>query len=223
MEGDIGKLTIKADRGGIVVYVPENMTVDWICRCLYLKFSENARAFQNEGSIGVSFRGSPLTHAQEKRIVDFLNGIEILHVRFVLAKGKSPAEKSENSEVSHVLYPASYAPHLSSVGVRRDEKPFVFRGDIGRRQTLEIKGSIIVIGNVARDATVTAGKSITVIGRLSGTAIAGKQALSGCFISATDMRPKLLQIGKVRGSLPEASGRSAVAVSEGGTIRVTYI
>lgn len=223
MEGDIGKLTIKADRGGIVVYVPENMTVDGICRSLYLKFSENARAFQKEGSIGVSFRGSPLTHAQEKGIVDFLNGIEILHVRFVSARGKDPAENPKNADASHVLYPAPYAPHISSAGVRRDEKPFVFRGDIGRKQTLEIKGSIIVIGNVARDATVTAGKSITVIGKLSGTAIAGKQGSSGCFISATDMRPKLLQIGKVRGCFPEAFGRSAVAVSEGGSIRVTYI
>ena len=77
----------------------------------------------------------------------------------------------------------------------RKDIPYIFIGDIGRKQTLEIKGNVIILGNVAREAKVVSGRNIIVIGGLYGTAIAGKSNKYDSFVLAMYMAPKFLQIG----------------------------
>ena len=45
MDGRIDRLSIKADRSGIAVYIPECMSVQDICSELYKKILRNIRAF----------------------------------------------------------------------------------------------------------------------------------------------------------------------------------
>lgn len=229
MDGKIDKLTIKADRSGIVIYIPQSMTLNDICFELYRKITDNVRAFQKTGTIHVSFNGQELSDFQAEKIVDFLNSIDVVHVSFVL--GSKIKEKKSDGSVTDVTcfdhLPASQIPgkysHISTV---ISEKPYVFRGNINKKQTLEIKGNVIIIGDVARDATVVSGKSIIVIGSLLGNAIAGREEQKRSYIMAMRMSPQKLQIGKAGCRYPQIKDYlklPMIATNEYNLINITYL
>lgn len=225
MDGNNAKLSIKAGREGIIVDIPEAMSANDICCQLYKRFTEKAGAFQTAGKVYLLFksRGKPLTEGEKNHIIAFLNGIDLLQVSFCRAdehcdsgSGLLPAvcEYQSDSEFT-------YRP------VNQPEKPYVFQGSLLRKQTLEIKGNVIILGDVSRDAAVISGKSIIVIGELAGTAVAGRLMYPESFILATSMTPQRLEIGRAactfadsrRDSLP----LTAIATNDNNTINITYI
>lgn len=262
MEDKITRLSIKADRSGIAVYVPAHMSMDEICSELYRRFSHNACAFEKKGTIAVAFRGDTPTEAESHRIIDFLNGLDMNNVSFRYRKesGSSKTDnynkytvpfcdgvtgsayepvtcmekRIENSDDDRL---GNYMKMVRGAGSSKDDNtcnnkyvtkdiPYIFIGDIGRKQTLEIKGNVIIIGNVARDAKVVSGRSIIVIGSLYGTAIAGKCNKDDSFVLAMHMVPRLLQIGNARSEFPDIrnySDSSVVAANDGTSISITYI
>lgn len=221
MEINAAKLSIKADREGIVIYVPEDMSVDDICCRLYRKFSENSRAFQKSGDVNVTFKGRELTRVQTEKIIEHLNNIDLLHVSFRCGDRTKSVPRALPPAVPAVSYGHQ---EIISGAV---ERPYIFRGDIQRKQTLEVKGNAIILGNVAKDAVVVSGRSIIVIGRLAGTAIAGKITGADAFIAATDMHPCMLRIGRAGCTCPDIRGdfapMSAIATNDNNTISITYI
>ena len=76
MDGRIDRLSIKADRSGIAVYIPECMSVQDICSELYKKILRNIRAFEKCGSVYVAFKGTSLSHDETEEILQFLNDID---------------------------------------------------------------------------------------------------------------------------------------------------
>lgn len=81
MDG-MDRLSIKADRSGIVVYVPAAMSVNDICCDLYCRILDNISAFQKKGTVCISFRGCTLERGDTEEIISFLNSIDKIHVRF---------------------------------------------------------------------------------------------------------------------------------------------
>lgn len=234
MEVNTTRLSIKADKDGISVHIPQVMPVDDICRRLRKRFSENAGAFRKSGTVPVSFKGGELTHEQSGMIIDFLNSIEGLNVCFVkreepmahtCRQGRTLLCLPDVQREQTVLYGGSDA--VCAGQMYADVRPYIFRGDIHRKQTLEIKGNVIILGNVARDAVVISGRSIIVVGELAGTAIAGRVTGNRAFISATDMNPKMLKIGRTSCICPEIrrgfAPLSAVATNDNNAISITYI
>ncbi len=262
MEDKITRLSIKADRSGIAVYVPAHMSMDEICSELYRRFSHNACAFEKKGTIAVAFRGDAPTEAESHMIIDFLNDLDMNNVSFRYKK-ESGSTKTDNynkytetfcdsairsgyENVTHVskFTENSIDNHIGSqmnmfrgTGITNDDSiynkkyarkdiPYIFIGDIGRKQTLEIKGNVIILGNVAREAKVVSGRNIIVIGGLYGTAIAGKSNKYDSFVLAMYMAPKFLQIGNARSEFPNIrnySDSSVVAANNGTSISITYI
>ncbi len=231
MEDKITRLSIKADRSGIAVYVPAHMSTDEICTELYRRFSVNAYAFEKKGTVAVTFRGNRPTDTESYRIIDFLNGLDMSNVLFRLGQ-KSEHNITEKyiepipgSILKNIYEPQDITVHKNR-GFTDKNIPYIFIGNIGRKQTLEIKGNIIIIGNVARDAKVISGRNIIVIGDLYGTAIAGKCSKGKSFVLAMHMEPRYLQIGKGRSETPDIVNypdSSVVAANDGTSISITYI
>ncbi len=228
MDG-MDRLSIKADQSGIVVYVPATMSASDVCSDLYCRILDNISAFQKKGTVYISFRGYTLKRGDAEEIISFLNNIDMIHVRFA-----ERPDIDQYTEVSDRLEEVS-EPQRDKVvmtlpdtekKVHDKDRPYIFRGDIGRKQTLEIRGNVIILGNVAKDARVVSGKNIVVIGELAGTAIAGKLAGDNNFIIAMSMCPQLLQIGKVKSSGIRFSGAGKmpmIATNDEGIINITYI
>lgn len=226
MEDKIDRLTIKADRTGIAVYVPESMSVNDICCELYDKIQENVKAFQKSGTVYMSFRGRYMNDEDSGMIISFLNDIDMINVSFRM-RHDIDQKKAECTDpvpvgVGQVRMTVPSGHRID----RGNDKPYIFRGNIGRKQTLEIRGNVIILGDVAKDATIISGKSIIVVGRLAGTAIAGKIAGTDSFVMAMHMDPRFIQIGSVRCTAPRIKdGKMApmIATNDGNAIDITYI
>ncbi len=231
MEEKFTRLSIKADKTGIAVYVPAHMSTDEICTELYHRFSVNAYAFEKKGTVAVSFRGNRPSETELYKIINFLNNLDMSNVSFRLG------QEFENVTTAKYIEPSCgdilknvYDPQDSichkKCGVTDKNIPYIFIGNMGRKQTLEIKGNIIIIGNVARDAKVISGKNIIVIGDLYGTAIAGKCSIGNSYVLAMHMEPRFLQIGRGRSENPDIINypkSSVVATNDGTSISITYI
>lgn len=271
MDDKFTRLSIKADRSGIAVYVPAHMSTDDICSELYSRFSHNICALEKKGTVAVTFRGDSPTETESCRIVDFLNSMDMNNVSFRYERETKEGTKEkkielckkivtepiyDNSDMIHKGFQRYYdksCENNSGINANKKNIPYIFIGDIGRKQTLEIKGNVIIIGNVARDAKVISGKSIIIIGALYGTAIAGRCNGAGVvrgnmhnsnstgstgstnrnriytndsFVLAMHMSPKFLQIGTVGSETPyieNYADSSVLATNDGTTISITYI
>lgn len=226
------RLSIKADRQGIVVYIPDSFTVNDICCQLHKRFLDNIGAFQKSGVVNVSFMGCGLTSVQADKIIEYMNSLDMLQVQFrhtgvrTVNEACLPAFADEDAPRTRTATYGSTQQRVDMHPVFSD-KPYIFRGSISRRQTLEIRGNVIILGDVSRDATIISGKSITVIGELAGTAVAGRLAPSDSFITATDMMPRMLQIGRAKLAFPDvkkqAGSVAAIATNDNNSINITYI
>lgn len=228
MDGRIDRLSIKADRSGIAVYIPECMSVQDICSELYKKILRNIRAFEKCGSVYVAFKGTSLSHDETEEILQFLNDIDMVNVSFIIKTDdiqyKKDKREADLVSVKQMCPDKHYIPY--PVDVQSIEKPYIFRGDLGRKQTLEIKGNVIILGDVSKDAKVISGKSIIVVGELAGIAVAGRISSERSFIMAMHMIPRMIQIGQSRIFSPKIKGDSAspmIAANDGNTINITYI
>lgn len=228
MDGRIDRLSIKADRSGIAVYIPECMSVQDICSELYKKILRNIRAFEKCGSVHVTFKGVSLSQDETKEILQFLNDIDMVNVSFIIKSDDVQYKEDENE--ADVVHMKKTCPDGASVPAPADawsmEKPYIFRGDLGRKQTLEIKGNVIILGDVAKDAKVVSGKSIIVVGELAGTAVAGRISSERSFVMAMHMVPRMIQIGRSRIFSPKIKGDTLspmIAANDGNTINITYI
>ena len=228
MDGRIDRLSIKADRSGIAVYIPECMSVQDICSELYKKILRNIRAFEKCGSVHVTFKGVSLSQDETKEILQFLNDIDMVNVSFIIKSDDVQYKEDENE--ADVVHMKKVCPGGASVSAPADawsmEKPYIFRGDLGRKQTLEIKGNVIILGDVAKDAKVVSGKSIIVFGELAGTAVAGRISSERSFVMAMHMVPRMIQIGRSRIFSPKIKGDTLspmIAANDGNTINITYI
>ena len=228
MDG-MDRLSIKADRSGIVVYVPAAMSLNDICCDLDCRILYNISAFQKKGTVWISFRGCTLERGDTEEIISFLNSIDKIHVRFAAKPDidqytgsgvRDDGDREPQQAKVSMALPDMTKTHSDN------ERPYIFRGDIGRKQTLEIRGNVIILGDVARDARVVSGKNIVVVGELAGAAIAGKLAAGNNFIIAMRMCPQLLQIGKAKSTgirLPGAKRMPMIATNDEGIINITYI
>ena len=230
MEGKITRLSIKADKSGIAVYVPAHMSMDEICSELYHRFSLSAGALEKKGSVSVAFKGKKLSESESNKIIDFLNNMEMNNISFIYDRKSDITIDRHDALYNDRIMKTTYQSNENVVDsvIRRDarEIPYIFIGNIGKKQTLEIKGNVIIIGNVAREAKVVSGGNIIVIGDIYGTVIAGKCGGEKYFVLAMHMEPRYLQINKVKTLLPNITNydnSSVLATNDGTAISITYI
>lgn len=87
-------------------------------------------------------------------------------------------------------------PAGQTVSSSEDNNLF-FYGNIRSGQTLEVKKSIIIIGNVEKRAKIISGGNIIILGSLQGSAVAGKDLQKKRFVLALTMEPVHIKIGTV--------------------------
>lgn len=228
MDGNSEKLTIKADKSGIVICINKDMTRDEICFELYRKIMDNIGAFKKSGTIYVSFNSMHIGLSLAQDILDFLNSLDEVRVIFRIKEEYLDRLTHTLSEASDTAASSKAAMPVKDFSLLGDtsEKPYIFRGDIKKRQTLETKGNIIIIGDVLKDATVVAGRNIIIIGSLYGNAIAGRVSCNYSYIIALDMLPQKLAIGKASLTCPRIKNKlnlPMIATNEYDLINISYV
>lgn len=141
------------------------------------------------------------------RTEDLCNQIDIPPHR---SKHRQPAAVGHTAHVDHVIRHEAPATDTaaSNKKVSQDDTAgqnvsssgdnnLFFYGNIRSGQTLEVKKSIIIIGNVEKRAKVISGGNIIILGSLHGSAVAGKDLQKKRFVLALTMEPVHIKIGTV--------------------------
>lgn len=175
---------MKSFQNGISIHMDADADFEDILSEIADKFT-NARAFFKDIRVALSLEGRNLSTEEEKRIIQVIS--ENSDVQIICLIGK-------NEESGKGIIKA-----LKRVETEKEEYNGRFhRGSLKDGQTLETEGSIVVIGNVEKGASVIASKDIIIIGSLLGEAHAGVSGGENNFVCALRFDPEKCKIGDCR-------------------------
>ena len=156
------------------------------------------REFFRDASVALTFRGRPLSDAEEDALANVI---------------------SENSDLSIVciceVRPSANELHVRALETAKkildkkasDEKKLsdaqyyrIHEGNVTDDTVLDCPHSLLVLGSVDKSSAVVSSGSIVVVGELSGMAVAGKGSSDGSphFVAANELHPVKLEIDGVR-------------------------
>lgn len=145
---------------------------------------QNARAFFKDIKVALSLEGRELTSEEERAMIQTITDNSDVQIICLIGK---------NEESNKGIIKA-----LKRVETEKEEYNGRFhRGSLQMGQTLETEGSVVIIGNVEKGASVVASKDIVVIGGLFGEAYAGASGDDSHFVVALKYEPQRCKIGDV--------------------------
>jgi len=185
-------IVMKSFQNGISIHMDEQADFQEILLELAEKF-QNARAFFKDVKVALSLEGRILSSEEELAVIQTIT--DNSDVQIICLVGK-------NEESNKGIIKA-----LKRVETEKEEYNGRFhRGSLIAGQSLETEGSIVIIGNVEKGASVIASKDIVVIGGLFGEAYAGAAGKEPHFIAALKFEPQRCKIGEVRYSGAKEKG-----------------
>ncbi|MBS7302570.1 MAG: septum site-determining protein MinC [Lachnospiraceae bacterium] len=177
-------IVMKSFQNGISIHMDEEASFKDILSEIADKFT-NAKAFFKDIKVALSLEGRSLSTEEEKQIIQTIT--ENSDVQIICLIGKN--EESNKSIIKA----------LKRVEAEKEEYNGRFhRGCLRAGQILETEGSVVIIGNVEKGASVIASKDIIVIGALYGEAYAGASGNESHFICALKFEPEKCKIGDIR-------------------------
>ena len=180
-------VVLKSNRYGIQLHLDPELPFEELLAKILAKFEESEKFFR-DASFAISFEGRELTEEEETRIVSEINEKTSTHVVCIVAedeireeilKRKTEAESQPQEEPQH-----------------QNEALIRMQG-VEAGEVLIVEQSIVIYGDVAPNATVTAQGSVTVLGSLKGKVWAGSDGREDAFVFALTMEPESLRIGPV--------------------------
>ena len=185
-------IVMKSFHNGISIYMDSEAEFKDILAETAEKF-RNARAFFKDIKVALSLEGRELSSEEEKAMIETITDNSDVQIICLIGK---------NEESNRGIIKA-----LKRVETEKEEYNGRFhKGSLHAGQTLETEGSVVIIGNVEKDATVVASKDIVIIGSLYGEAYAGAGGDDSHFVIALKFEPQRCKIGDVRYDAPKEKG-----------------
>lgn len=184
---------IKGTQNGIIIRMNPVCTYEVIVEALKTKLTQ-AQSFFRGARMTLTFEGKELSEEQYYELADLIeqeSGISIIYLNTDGLQGNGYVPVPT---VLQVISPKLVTRHERNAEC---ETPLFCRGDVITGQTLEADSDLIVLGNVEYGARIIARGSVTVLGNLLGTVIAGAGGRPQTFICAYCLNPKRMQIGRV--------------------------
>lgn len=177
-------IVMKSFQNGISIHMDAEADFQEILHEIAEKF-QNARSFFKDIKVALSLEGRTLSAEEEKEIIYTINANS--DVQIICLVGKD--EESNRGIIKA----------LKRVETEKEEYNGRFhRGSLLNGQTLETEGSVVIIGNVEKGASIIASKDIIIIGGLYGEAYAGAAGDDSHFVAALKFDPQRCKIGDVK-------------------------
>jgi len=207
---------IKANPHGIVLILDKELGFDKLKEHITTKFRDSSKFLGNARTV-VNFEGRELSDDEKNQILDIIASETKLQVAYIM----------EHDEVKDLRFKRTLelyddkADNSSSIG------QFV-KGNLRSGQVLEMKTSVVIIGDVNPGAIVTSNGNIVIIGALKGTAYAGASGNENAFVFALDMNPVQIRIADIIARAPDQPRRrnvseGKIAFLENGSICVEQV
>ncbi len=185
-------IVIKSFQNGISIHMDPEAEFNAILEEIASKFF-SSRAFFKDVKVALSIEGRKLSLEEEKAVIQTITRNSDVQVICLIGK-----DEESNKGIIKAL---------KRVETEKEEYNGRFhRGSLKEGQTLETEGSIVIIGNVEKGASVIASKDIIVIGGLFGEAFAGAGGDENHFVCALNFDPQKCKIGIFRLHRPKEKG-----------------
>lgn len=176
------KIRLKGYPNGIQVVIEEDALLGDILVEIAEKFKDSEKFF-GKSKKAISFEGKKLSQEEEDAIVSTIRQSCSLSIVCVLSRQKNESFEQAIARTEQE---------------KLADKAQFFRGNVGRRDILEMDQSVIILGNVESGGLVISQKDIIVLGHLRGSAYAGVDGRPH-FIAALHMDPETIRIGEIKG------------------------
>ena len=199
-----GSVIIKGSKNGITLVLNENEEFSVLKEKVAKKFKDSAK-FLGSAKTALAFEGKKLTEEQKDEIIGIIRENTELDIVCLL----------DNSEDGNAKF-------LAAIEKKMDEKAAssacIHKGSLRSGQSLESETGLVVLGDVNPGASLLAKGNIIVLGSLRGTAWAGCEGNSKCFVIATDMTPTQIRIADIIARAPDNKNRKDVK-----DIKIAYL
>lgn len=176
-------VTIRSSRYGLDLELNPDVDFDILLDTLVRKFRDSARFFK-DASMALSFSGRSLSRTDEDRILQVIQDNTRINILCII----------EHDEKDGLMYKSIIDRVLADAGRRAGQ---VYRGTLRRRQILESREGVVILGDVEPGAHVVSGGSIIIVGNLYGSVHAGAYGDTDSYVVALSMQPKQLVIGNI--------------------------
>ncbi len=184
-------VTIKSFQNGITVYLNPDMPFAELLEEVAIKFRESDSFFK-DAKMALALEGRQLSDLEEQQVLETIYENSRLQIICLIGK----------DEGTNQLFLKAIEQAQED---EQEERGQFYRGSLRNGQTLEVEGSIIVVGDVNPGACIVAGRDIIVLGGLYGKAHAGISGRQNSFIAALEMAPEKLKIGDFKYRTKEKS------------------
>lgn len=210
-------VVIKANSHGIRVILNSDEPLENILKDIRRKLYSSQTLLKKNGNVYVSFEGRKLNQNEINLILDEMNSLPDTGVSFV-CRGQTGYEQDmllipphtrgntvisenavgeENASADYIKKICKADNNIQSQSDSDDRLNNLFYyGNLENGQTFETNKSVIIIGDVCKNARVISQGNIIVLGKLSGTAIAGRDLKQMRFVLALNMEPVHIKIGR---------------------------
>lgn len=196
-------VVIKANSRGIRIIFQNEESLEDILRDIKDKLYKSQPLLKKSGNVYVSFEGRELKQQEIDRLIYEMNNMPEVRVRFIYNRQDNavdqldiPPHRHAGDTASENIVPFYKKERAVAAPDKQDVSSMFYYGNLENGQTLETGKSVIIVGDVCRHARVISDGNIIVTGRLSGTAIAGRDLKQMRFVLALHMEPVHIKVGK---------------------------
>ena len=217
---------IKGNKYGFQIVLNPDLSFEELLQEVSVKFRESSGFFDRHRPMAIRFDGRDLTEEEQNALVDAITTNSDLRIGYLI-DGARGAEKSfakvikegENVkphgvrevtavevEMEEESIPEKPLPETQEMF--RSEQPTekngqFYRGTLRSGQSIEVDGSIVILGDINPGAQVTAGGNVVVLGSLKGIITAGYPSDQSALVAALSMDPMQIKIGDIIARAPD--------------------
>lgn len=166
----------KGTKDGIIVILDLSYSFNTIIKAIEKKFSEREEFFKG-GKIKFLPKIGSLNENEKEKIRNLLKNNFNIECDFIIREEIEKRQIYEEKKITNKEF-------------------LIVRKILRSGQSLEFNGNVILIGDVNEGAEIKVGGSLFVFGILRGNVYAGLDSDKDAIVVATNLKPKILHIGK---------------------------
>ena len=174
-------VVIKSSKNGINLVLDDKLPFTELLEEIKKKFIDSENFFKN-AHIAISFEGRALSQEEQFEIIEMIQQCTTITIICILDHDELMDEVMQRRINA---YQESHSPQTGQF----------YKGTLRSGQQIESETSMVVLGDVNPGAKVIAKGNIVILGALKGSAYAGANGDSGCFVAALEMDPVQIKIG----------------------------
>ena len=182
-------ITFKANKDGIVIILPENISFNEL-KSSFNKKILGSRNFFGNAKTKLIFKGRNLNEIEEKELLGLMYRYTDLDI--ILTEREEPKLSLIVTELEQLEEEA-----------KPNEETAFHHGSLRGGQKIEKDGSLVLIGDVNPGAEIKASGNVVVLGTIAGLVHAGSEGDKGCTVSALKFGNSQIRIANLISHIPD--------------------